>query len=34
MFITGVGIGPTLAVFTIIVQNAVPFQKLGVATPT
>ncbi|HEY7590638.1 MAG TPA: MDR family MFS transporter [Candidatus Limnocylindrales bacterium] len=32
MFITGVGIGPTLAVFTIIVQNAVPFQKLGVAT--
>jgi EmrB/QacA subfamily drug resistance transporter len=32
MFVTGVGIGPTLAVFTIAVQNAVPFQKLGVAT--
>jgi EmrB/QacA subfamily drug resistance transporter len=32
MFITGLGIGPTLSVFTIIVQNAVPFAKLGVAT--
>jgi EmrB/QacA subfamily drug resistance transporter len=32
MFITGIGIGPTLAVFTIVVQNAVPFKKLGVAT--
>jgi EmrB/QacA subfamily drug resistance transporter len=32
MFITGVGIGPTLSVFTIIVQNAVPFAQLGVAT--
>lgn len=32
MFITGLGIGPTLSVFTIIVQNAVPFSKLGVAT--
>ena len=32
MFVTGLGIGPTLAVFTIVVQNAVPFQKLGVAT--
>jgi MFS family permease len=32
MFVTGVGIGPTLSVFTIVVQNAVPFQKLGVAT--
>ncbi len=31
-FITGLGIGPTFAVFTIIVQNAVPWQKLGVAT--
>jgi EmrB/QacA subfamily drug resistance transporter len=28
----GIGIGPTLAVFTIVVQNAVPFNKLGVAT--
>lgn len=32
MFITGLGIGPTLSVFTIIVQNAVPFRQLGVAT--
>ena len=32
MFVTGVGIGPSLAVFTIIIQNAVPFDRLGVAT--
>ena len=32
MFVTGLGIGPTLSVFTIVVQNAVPFQQLGVAT--
>jgi len=32
MFVTGVGIGPTLAVFTIVVQNAVPMRALGVAT--
>jgi EmrB/QacA subfamily drug resistance transporter len=32
MFITGLGIGPTLAAFTIVVQSAVPFEKLGVAT--
>ncbi|HUQ43552.1 MAG TPA: MDR family MFS transporter [Candidatus Limnocylindria bacterium] len=32
MFITGLGIGPTLSVFTIVIQNAVPFSKLGVAT--
>jgi EmrB/QacA subfamily drug resistance transporter len=32
MFITGVGIGPSLAVFTIAVQNAVPVERLGVAT--
>ncbi len=31
-FVLGVGIGPTLAVFTIVIQNAVPFTKLGVAT--
>ena len=31
-FVLGVGIGPTRAVFTIVVQNAVPFNKLGVAT--
>jgi len=30
--VLGVGIGPTLAVFTIVIQNAVPFSKLGVAT--
>jgi EmrB/QacA subfamily drug resistance transporter len=32
MFVTGFGIGPTLSVFTIIVQNAVPMRALGVAT--
>jgi hypothetical protein len=32
MFITGVGIGPTLSVYTIVVQNAVPRERLGVAT--
>ncbi len=32
MFIAGLGIGPSLSVFTIVVQNAVPFSKLGVAT--
>jgi EmrB/QacA subfamily drug resistance transporter len=32
MFLAGLGVGPTFAVFTIIVQNAVPFQLLGVAT--
>jgi EmrB/QacA subfamily drug resistance transporter len=32
MFVTGVGVGPTMATFTIIVQNAVPFEMLGVAT--
>ncbi len=32
MFITGLGIGPTLSVFTIVVQNAVPVRALGVAT--
>jgi EmrB/QacA subfamily drug resistance transporter len=32
MFVAGLGIGPTLAVFTIVVQNAVPVRSLGVAT--
>jgi EmrB/QacA subfamily drug resistance transporter len=32
MFIAGIGVGPTFAVFTLIVQNAVPFNMLGVAT--
>ena len=34
MVVAGVGIGPTLAAFTIIVQNAVPFSQLGTATST
>jgi EmrB/QacA subfamily drug resistance transporter len=32
MFIAGVGVGPTFAVFTIIVQNSVAFHELGAAT--
>ncbi len=32
MFVAGFGVGPTFAVFTIIVQNAVPFGELGAAT--
>ena len=32
MFLAGLGIGPTLSVFTIVVQNAVPFKFLGAAT--
>jgi EmrB/QacA subfamily drug resistance transporter len=32
MFIAGVGLGPTMAAFTIVVQNAVPMSMLGVAT--
>jgi len=32
MFLAGLGVGPTFSVFTIIVQNAVPFHQLGVAT--
>jgi EmrB/QacA subfamily drug resistance transporter len=32
MFITGFGIGPTLSVFTIVIQSVVPFDRLGVAT--
>ncbi len=32
MFITGVGIGPTLSVYTIVVQNAVAVRDLGAAT--
>ena len=32
MFIAGLGVGPTFSVFTIVVQNAVPFSQLGVAT--
>jgi len=32
MFLAGVGVGPTLSVFTIVVQASVPFSRLGVAT--
>ena len=32
MFIVGLGVGPTFSVFTIVIQNAVPFRELGVAT--
>jgi EmrB/QacA subfamily drug resistance transporter len=32
MFLAGLGVGPTFSVFTIIIQNAVPFHELGVAT--
>jgi EmrB/QacA subfamily drug resistance transporter len=32
MFLVGLGVGPTFSVFTIVVQNAVPFSVLGVAT--
>ena len=32
MAVTGLGIGPTLAVFTLVVQNSVPIRQLGAAT--
>ncbi|HEY8178629.1 MAG TPA: MDR family MFS transporter [Candidatus Limnocylindria bacterium] len=32
MAITGLGVGPTFAVFTLVVQNAVPVRALGTAT--
>jgi EmrB/QacA subfamily drug resistance transporter len=32
MFVTGLGIGPTLSAFTIVVQSSVPGDRLGVAT--
>jgi EmrB/QacA subfamily drug resistance transporter len=32
MFIAGLGVGPTFAVFTIVVQNSVAFHELGTAT--
>ena len=32
MVIAGLGIGPSFAVFTLIVQNAVPPDRIGVAT--
>jgi EmrB/QacA subfamily drug resistance transporter len=32
MLVTGIGVGPTFAVFTLVVQNAVPPRSLGSAT--
>jgi EmrB/QacA subfamily drug resistance transporter len=32
MFVAGLGVGPTFAVFTIVVQNSVAFHELGTAT--
>jgi EmrB/QacA subfamily drug resistance transporter len=32
MLLAGLGVGPTMAIFTLIVQNDVPFQRLGTAT--
>ena len=32
MAVTGLGIGPAFAVFTLVVQNAVPVRELGTAT--
>jgi MFS family permease len=32
MAIAGVGVGPTMAIFALIVQNDVPFARLGTAT--
>ena len=32
MAVAGLGVGPTFAVFTLAVQNAVPIRSLGTAT--
>ena len=32
MFLAGLGVGPTFSVFTIVIQNSVPFSQMGVAT--
>jgi EmrB/QacA subfamily drug resistance transporter len=32
MLLAGLGVGPTLSVFTIVIQSSVPFSRLGVAT--
>jgi len=34
MLVLGLGIGPSMAGFTVVVQNAVPLNRLGVATST
>ncbi|HXZ99421.1 MAG TPA: MDR family MFS transporter [Candidatus Binatia bacterium] len=32
--LTGIGVGPTMSVFTVVIQNAAPRQRLGTATST
>jgi EmrB/QacA subfamily drug resistance transporter len=32
MVVTGLGVGPTFAVFTLVVQNNIPVEKIGTAT--
>src|SRR4029078_12277612 len=32
MFIAGIGVGPTFSRPTIVIQTAIPFRQLGVAT--
>jgi MFS family permease len=32
MFFIGLGMGPTLPLFTLAIQNSVPFERIGVAT--
>jgi len=34
MLVLGLGIGPTMAGYTVVVQNSVPMSRLGVATST
>jgi EmrB/QacA subfamily drug resistance transporter len=34
LFLMGIGIGPSMAGFTVVIQNLVPIQRLGVATST
>jgi EmrB/QacA subfamily drug resistance transporter len=32
--LTGIGVGPTMSVFTVVIQNAAPPERLGTATST
>ena len=34
MFLMGIGIGPSMSGFTVVIQNSAPVQQLGVATST
>ncbi len=34
MLVMGIGVGPSMSAFTLVVQNSVPIQRLGVATST